>query len=103
MKMLQALSGTLFAMSVQGAVAAEIKLLSDADVWAPSNSASAALRHAQSGELEDARRVLRDGLRRFQTDGAIDASFYWHIVTLFELAILNIVVTGAVLLLTGAA
>jgi DNA-binding CsgD family transcriptional regulator len=66
----------------------EIKLLSDGDVWAPSNAASAALRRAQSGDLEDARRALRDGLRHFQTDGAIDASFYWHLVTLLELAIL---------------
>jgi DNA-binding CsgD family transcriptional regulator len=57
-------------------------------VWAPSNLASAALRRAQGGELEEARRALRDGLRRFQTDDAIDASFYWHIVTLLELAIL---------------
>jgi DNA-binding CsgD family transcriptional regulator len=66
----------------------DIKLLSDGDVWAPSNAAGAALRRAQSGDLDDGRRALRDGLRRFQSDDAIDASFYWHIVTLLELAIL---------------
>lgn len=66
----------------------EIRSLCEGDVWAPSNAASAALRHAQRGDVDVARRALRDGLRHFQTDGAIDASFYWHCVTLLELAIL---------------
>jgi DNA-binding CsgD family transcriptional regulator len=66
----------------------EIKLLGEGDVWGPSNAASAALRRAQTGELEDARRALREGLRRFQMDDAVDASFYWHLVTLLELAVL---------------
>ncbi|MGE0544740.1 MAG: AAA family ATPase [Dehalococcoidia bacterium] len=82
----------LLLLGPDGAVPAipppEIKLLGDGDVWAPSNAASAALRRAQRGDLEDARRALRDGLRLFHSDDASDASFYWHLVTLLELAVL---------------